>query len=288
MILPLVWVVMPTTGARAAYLNRALRNWQRQTYPNFRVLVLDTSDSADRLRASPDVRMLMPYDDPRFLYAAVPPMPLGEKYNAGCHMAPDGALLAFSGDDDWNHPERLAQTVAAMEAAGVDIAGSMSIHAYRERDASAFLYQHPRVAEVVAATAEEVTADFTTPYMVHGTMLVAKHHWERCQMPSLQRASDSLWTREMLALGTPEGEAMNVEAQLRNDAAIVTVRRDDRSIRFLQMNAPHMYAAWVHGSNTGNSLNEHAGPFWHPLERPALVELLGPDAAAFGLEETAT
>lgn len=286
MILPLVWVVMPTQGARIAYLNRALRNWKRQTYRNLRVLVLDGGGSA-----GPDARVLeavMAAHDPRFLYASVPPMPLGEKYNAGCHMAPDGALLAFSGDDDWNHPERIARTVAAMDAAGVEIAGSMSIHAYRERDSAAFLYQHPRVAEVVASTAEEVTADFTTPYMVHGTMLVAKHHWERCQMPSLQRASDSVWTREMLALGTPEGEAINVEARLRDDSAIVTVRRDDAALTFLQMDMPDIYAAWVHGGNTGNSLNEHAGPFWHPLDREAIVSLLGQDAEAFGLAKTAT
>lgn len=289
MILPLVWVVLPTQGARLQYLGRALANWKRQTYRNLRVLVLDGGGSA-----GPDARVLeavMAANDPRFLYASVPPMPLGEKYNAGCHMAPDGAILAFSGDDDWNHPERIARTVAAMDAADVQVAGSMSMLAYRMRDQAAYHYRHPRVIELVEEHDDGgITTDHTTPYMVHGTMLVAKHHWERCQFPSLQRASDSLWTREMLALSVPGNERAEMEAELAEDAARVTMRYEGRELAFLQLDAPESYVAWVHGANTGNPLDGTGGVYFTPWApgRAGIANLLGPDAEAFGLAPAST
>lgn len=284
---PLVWVVLPTTRERVPYLARALANWRRQTYRNFRVLVLDTSgDHAAALRSNAGVLRAMP-DDPRFLYAAVPPMPLGEKYNTGCSMAPDGALLAFSGDDDWNHPERLARTVAAMETARVTIAGSMAILAYRERDREAFLYRHPRVVELISESDDgTIESEHTTPYLVHGTMVLAKHHWERCQFPSRQRASDSVWTRELLALSAPDGEPVEMQAHLSESSCLVTVRRDGQELRFLQLDDPTSYVAWSHGSNTGNPLDSQPGAFFRPWAPgvAGLSELLGTESGAFNLQ----
>lgn len=281
---PLVWVVMPTTRARAEYLTRALANWQRQTYGNFRVLVLDTCDQ----RSPSIVRDHIP-DDPRFLYGCVPPMPLGEKYNAGCHMAPDGALLAFSGDDDWNHPDRLRNTVAAMEAARVDVAGSMSMLCFRERDRQAFSYRHPYVVEMIDETDDGgIVTEHTMPYMVHGTMVVAKAHWERCQMPSLQRASDSVWTREMLALSAPVGEPIDMSTELSTAWTRVVVGYGGRELAFLQMDAPTSYVAWAHDGCTGNPLARTGGVFFKPWEGGigGLTTLLGPDAPAFGLADS--
>jgi hypothetical protein len=227
-------------------------------------------------------------DDPRFLYACAPPMPLGEKYNAGCHMAPDGALLAFSGDDDWNHPDRLARTVAAMEAARVDVGGSMSMLAYRERDRAPFLYRHPRVVELVSQEGDDVTMDHATPYMVHGTMVVAKHHWERCQMPSFQRASDSVWTRAMLGLDAPEGESVAMEARISEAACRVTVRHGERELSFVQLDDPTSYVAWAHGANTGNPLDSRPGVYFTPWAPgvAGLAELLGPESSAFDIPST--
>ncbi len=283
MIAPLAWVVMPTTRRRSAYLKRALANWQRQTYENFRVLVLDSSGDGN----ASTVRDCLP-DDPRFLYGCVPPMSLGEKYNAGCHMAPDGALLAFSGDDDWNHPDRLRATVRAMDAARVELAGSVSMYAYRERDRAAFMYRHPRVVEFVEEdeAADTVTTEHLMPYMVHGTMVVAKSIWEKCQLPALQRASDSVWTREMLALSAPVDDPIDMDASLRGPSALVTVRHGGRELAFLQLDTPQYYVAWAHDSNTGTPLAKSGGVYFQPWPDgvATLRDLLGPDADAFGLQ----
>lgn len=112
--LPMVSCLMVTKD-RPALARHAVACFQRQTYPNRELIIVDdgASDTLDawvRDLADPQIRHLrLPADD----------RPLGELRNAAVAAA-TGEYVAGWDDDDLSHPNRLALQVAAARALRAD------------------------------------------------------------------------------------------------------------------------------------------------------------------------
>jgi glycosyltransferase involved in cell wall biosynthesis len=101
---------LAVTANRPALLRRAVRCFNRQTYPHRELVVLDDGD-ADLSPALQDV----PSEQLR--YHRIPRQPenvLGALRNRTLDLA-EGTYLAQWDDDDWYHADRLAVQVAALE-----------------------------------------------------------------------------------------------------------------------------------------------------------------------------
>lgn len=104
---PVVSCLMITMG-RVRHCERAIHCYERQTYPNTELIVVDDSgkDLSRLLSSVPNV-----------LYVQLSPTSsyvLGELRNIALEVA-RGKYLAQWDDDDWYHPERLRTQIAILE-----------------------------------------------------------------------------------------------------------------------------------------------------------------------------
>lgn len=106
---PKVSCVMVTANRRAL-CRRAVLCFERQTYANRELVVVDDGE-----QDLSDVLSCLGAD--RFIYRKIPHRAdnvLGRLRNIALEIA-TGAIIAQWDDDDWYHPERLAKQIAALE-----------------------------------------------------------------------------------------------------------------------------------------------------------------------------
>jgi glycosyltransferase involved in cell wall biosynthesis len=105
---------MPTRDRRP-YAPLALACFLKQTHVDKELLVLDDGDDP--------IKDLLP-QLPNVLYFASPPPPktLGTKLNELAKLA-HGDICVNWDDDDWSHPERIAQQLAHLTASGLACTG---------------------------------------------------------------------------------------------------------------------------------------------------------------------
>lgn len=110
---PLISCIMPT-GGRWPFVQQSLVYFQRQTYPNVELIIVDDSPE--------DLGPLLP-DDKRIRYIRVPAgLTIGMKRNRACEVA-RGAIIAHWDDDDWYAPSRLQKQVEPILTGKADITG---------------------------------------------------------------------------------------------------------------------------------------------------------------------
>jgi glycosyltransferase involved in cell wall biosynthesis len=101
---PLVSCVLPTAD-RPGFLRQAIRCFERQSYPEKELVIVDDG-------AEPAAEGIP--DDPRIRYLRLAgKTPLGTKLNLGIEAA-RGDLLQKLDDDDYYHPRFLARTVETL------------------------------------------------------------------------------------------------------------------------------------------------------------------------------
>jgi glycosyltransferase involved in cell wall biosynthesis len=105
---PLVSCLMVTQLSRREFFPRAIAAFNRQTYPN-RELVIVSVDDVEALT------MPLVVGQGRFQRAPATAQTLGALRNVSLAAA-RGTYVATWDDDDWSHPERLAQQMAALQA----------------------------------------------------------------------------------------------------------------------------------------------------------------------------
>jgi len=120
---PLVSCLM-VTGDRARLCARAIACYEAQSYPNTELVVVDdgSQDLGERLarvRSGPVVYLKLDRDQRR--------RSLGELRNLSLDAA-QGELLAQWDDDDWYHPDRLTEQVAALGKASACVLASTLMH----------------------------------------------------------------------------------------------------------------------------------------------------------------
>jgi len=106
---PLVTCVCPTIPDRRAWLPRVLECFVAQTYANKELLFVTGACSvfnASMIR----------------LRAIEGPMILGDRRNAGVEGA-FGDIIVQIDDDDYSHPQRIAEQVALLESSGKPVVG---------------------------------------------------------------------------------------------------------------------------------------------------------------------
>ena len=134
MITPLISCILPTYNRRP-FIAHAIAYFQRQTYDNRELIILDDGDDT--------IGDLVPRDD-TIRYERLPRrISLGAKLNLACEMA-KGDLIAHFDDDDWYASWRLAYQAEALEKRGADVCGINQLLYYDLRDGRAYEYRYPR------------------------------------------------------------------------------------------------------------------------------------------------
>lgn len=168
--LPLVSCIMPTYNRRP-FVSLSLSCFQRQTYPNKELLVVDDGSDAvgDLLQEYPRVRYIR----------ANRRLTIGAKRNLACERA-EGELIAHWDDDDWYSPERLAEQIKPLCAQTHDLTGL----------ASTYVLQMP--AGQFWSTTPELHRRMFVADIHGGTLLFRKSLWlEGIRYPEVNLAEDA-------------------------------------------------------------------------------------------------
>lgn len=102
---PLVAMVT-LTADRPQFAERMIRNFTTQTYPNLELVILDTGNAYATIQEHQRIRHLKAHREPGDTIGR-----LRNRVNAACAGAD---IIAHADDDDWSHPERIAEQVAAL------------------------------------------------------------------------------------------------------------------------------------------------------------------------------
>jgi glycosyltransferase involved in cell wall biosynthesis len=166
MTAPLASCLMPTKNRRP-FVARAIRLFQRQTYDNRELVILDDGDDG--------VGDLIP-DDPRVRYIRAPRFSsLGAKRNAACEAARGDILLHWD-DDDWYAPARIETQVAALLASGADLCGIDRVYFLDPDKAEGWEYVYPPAGP---------------PWLCGAALCFRREFWRANPFPALDIGEDT-------------------------------------------------------------------------------------------------
>ena len=178
---PLVACLMPTRG-RLHLLPRAIRSFRQQTYPHRLLILLNNSgipeeDAMLRERYACDCIQVCASIYGRFH---------GYYMNRCCELAQDAGatIAAVFDDDDWSHPERLAEQVAMLGSTGRHCVGYRQGLFWIEDQATAWMYTNGLQS-----------------YCLGNTMCFLLEIWKREKFRDLKRGADWEWQRQVDSFG---------------------------------------------------------------------------------------
>jgi O-antigen biosynthesis protein len=172
---PLVSCIMPTANRRA-FVPQAIRYFQRQTYANRELIVLDDGSDA--------VQDLIP-PDPVIRYHRLPARhALGAKRNMACEMARGEVILHWD-DDDWMAERRIAYQVAALaNRPQPSVCGLSSLYFCHLHGDRAWLYVYP---------------DNGRPWVAGGTLCYRKELWRQHRFHEIDDGEDTRFVSSLPA-----------------------------------------------------------------------------------------
>ena len=171
---PLVCSVM-VTAYRPALAKRAIDCFRAQTYPNKQILILENGDATHRPLQTDGV-----CQENRG-------RTVGELRNDAIALTlkSHAEIIMHWDDDDWSHPERIAEQVALLQSSGADAVG------YREM---LFWREHGAPGNQINGTGEAWIYRQTNPLYALGTSLCYwRRTWERMPFPAKSRGEDLVW-----------------------------------------------------------------------------------------------
>lgn len=194
---PLVSCLMPT-GGRERFARQAMRYFQRQTYPNRELVIVDDGDRAEDGHASGDQATdgLPRWADVArgdgesapMQYLRVPAgTSIGAKRNAAVKAARGDLLLCWD-DDDWHGPERIERQIEPMVAgrAGVTALGRS-------------LFYHVESDQFWTCSAE-IHVRMFYQNVIGGTLAFRRSDWrDSGGFPASSMAEDASFLRRLLA-----------------------------------------------------------------------------------------
>lgn len=238
---PLVCAIMLTKD-RPAMAARAVRSFRAQTYANKRLLAFDTTDP---FRAKSYVMAEGFRED---VIRASNDYTIGHNRNLAIQHATWADIIVTFDDDDYSHPNRIAEQVALLQSSGADAVG------YREmlfwRDIST---EQPRPKYPNGNTKGErawidsgeawLYSHHRQDYALGTSLCYWRKTWERKPFPDLPK-------REM---GTGEDHAWIQGLK----AASTTAMADSNPMGHIFSREPRMIAS-IHGGNSSNAYNLEA------------------------------
>ena len=136
---PLVCAIMLTSD-RPEMAARAIQSFRSQTYGNVLLFVLDTSEEC-----TPGT----PYGEDRATTVWMPPprtpLSIGILRNGTIRAAlgwQQFDIVAHFDDDDYSHPNRIAEQVALLQSSGADCVGYRDMLFWRQADQQAWIFRH--------------------------------------------------------------------------------------------------------------------------------------------------
>jgi hypothetical protein len=175
---PLVSCIMPTTGERQRFLPQAIKNFQRQTYPNLELVIVCDGEE--------DLPDLIPPDDKRvrYFYLGCECHTVGTKRNLACEKA-KGDLIAHFDDDDWSHPDRLSFQVGALMAEEAEFCGLPLILFYVIASGETLLSHPPALLHPSLCPGLPAGASF----------VYRREFWSHSPFPDIQLGEDMIFVR---------------------------------------------------------------------------------------------
>jgi glycosyltransferase involved in cell wall biosynthesis len=176
---PLAACLMPTAG-RIHLLPRAVRSFRQQTYQNRMLVLLSNDPEEDGFIAS------LYNGDNIITHAAPPGKTLGHYRNVTAQLAvAAGAKIAVHfDDDDWSHPERVAEQVAALGSSDRDCVGYRTGLFWDEQKGKAWMYHNGLIS-----------------YCLGNSMCYRLTVWDRIPFPEINRGEDWQWLRQVDSIG---------------------------------------------------------------------------------------
>jgi hypothetical protein len=145
---PRVSVICPTTSDRRGFLAGAVRCFSSQRVDfQIELLILDEGPNGvecETLAAWPGN---VTY---RLISGRAARMTVGEKRNILCGDA-HGEIIVHFDDDDWSHPDRIAQQVAFLVSSGKQVVGYHDLFYFKVSDRSFWKYHYQGLPCVYAS-----------------------------------------------------------------------------------------------------------------------------------------
>lgn len=119
------------TKDRPEMLARAVRCFQSQTYDNKRLIIYDQSEQSEPCASTEIIHV----------YTRHAGRSIGQLRNdANGYTYSRGEVIVHFDDDDWSHPNRIAEQVALLQASSADCVGYSDVLFWREAEGEAWLY----------------------------------------------------------------------------------------------------------------------------------------------------
>jgi len=210
---------------------RSVECFRAQTYQAKRLLVL--VDSGCMPWRPTDLKPIIESDDTQIIFA-----PGGNRKSIGalrnlCQgFLPNvlADIVIHWDDDDWSHPDRIAEQVALLESTGAEAVGYNQMLFWRQEEHEAWLYTSPN-----------------RNYALGTSLCYWRCTWEQKPFPDVNVGEDSQWCaglRVYAISALPGGK----------DAAQCTWWKDGSKQMRHEINAPRMIAR-IHAGNTSPAYN---------------------------------
>ncbi len=171
-----VSAVMPTTPGRAHYVEKSIRYFLTQKFPDVD-LTIYSEEFSQVLDA------LVHHESINYIYgraAQQTHQPIGAARNA-VNAWVEGEIIIHWDDDDWYAPERVGDQVGHLIASGKQVVGYHDMLYYREEDGATFSYRYKPSKDM--------------PLYATGTSQCYWHkYWEQNPFPDLNIGEDSAFS----------------------------------------------------------------------------------------------
>lgn len=264
---PTVCAVMLTAN-RPEMAKQAVECFRAQTYTPREMMIIDTGDDSEGMFGSSACEPgdLETPDDPRgyLMWEGGPKgKTIGELRNYA-NMRALGLstrtwpveILCHWDDDDYSHPNRIAEQVALLQASGADAVGYNSMLFYREAAQT-----KQDVAELLSGLTppKQVGEAWLYTGGICGSSLMYKRAaWERRHFEPMNNGEDTRFLMGVKAIGVsslPDPYAMELIALHRSELARANPRYEPRMV------------ARIHTGPSGNTSNAYNPDIMRAVER---------------------
>lgn len=239
---PTVCAIM-LTADRLELAKRAVECFRAQTYQNKRLLVWDTGelnidfDNTEDGDGSIAHIPAQAYRDPKPTIGALRNEALGlwNEYPIICHWD----------DDDWSHPNRIAEQVALLEASRADAVGYNEMLFWRKQETPS---EEPDIF------VRDQAWLFTGPTILGTSLCYWRSAWEKRPFPAKSYGEDTEWLRGVKSKGITSIKYLSTTKEVEHSANCDcgTCGPGHRAVRIASgIFTPRMVAR-IHKGNTGH------------------------------------